>query len=193
MKTTIVPGLTVDSELFEAAAHGLTTHAPERAPLTWPTFIDPAGWTLVPDDCGSGYKAELVLLNTRERTLKINLWYLPDLRGGQRSQPHSHPWDFAAHVLLGGYSEDRYTPDGSRVLAQRGVEHRQGGVNDVSRRVYHEVTEIHAPGRTLTLMMCGRGQRGAWGYLDTDTGQHISVRPDPKFAGRLRALNPHHR
>jgi hypothetical protein len=86
--------------------------------------------------------------------------------GGDAPAPHSHPWDFAAHVLLGGYSEDRYTPDGDSVRADRGVEHVVGGVNSVGREVYHEVTEIHAPGATLSLMVCGRRERGRW---DTST------------------------
>ncbi|MFE7116616.1 hypothetical protein ACFU99_14505 [Streptomyces sp. NPDC057654] len=189
--TTIVPGLVVDNKLFEATAHGLATHVPEHEPLAWSTFTDSAGWTLVPDERGDGYKAELVLLNTMARTIKINLWFLADRRGGQQSQPYSHPWPFTAHILLGGYNEDRYTPNGASVLAQRGVEHREGDVNEVPRRIYHEATDIHDPSRTLTLMMCGPGQRGTWGYLDTSTGQHIPVQPDPEFTSRLKALNPH--
>lgn len=190
----IAPGLVLDDELFGAAEAGVSAHAPHLAPLTWRQFAEPAGWTLVPDDCGDGYKAELVLLNTREATAKINLWFLPDLRGGQEPTPHSHPWAFDAHVLLGGYSEDRYTPDGTgMVRAERGVEHAAGGVNGVPRSVYHEVTAIHEPGRTLTLMVCGRGERGAWGYLDLATGQHRHVEPDRTFAARLRAINPHRR
>uniref|UniRef100_UPI003F4977B7 hypothetical protein n=1 Tax=Amycolatopsis sp. CA-096443 TaxID=3239919 RepID=UPI003F4977B7 len=76
------------------------------------------------------------------------------------------------------------------VRAQLGIEHRAGGRNDVPRSVYHEVTEIHEPGRTLSLMVCGRGERGAWGYLDT-TGLHTPTAPDPDFKAKLRQLNPH--
>ncbi|MCI2422492.1 hypothetical protein MOQ72_34200 [Saccharopolyspora sp. K220] len=75
--------------------------------------------------------------------------------------------------------------------AQLGVEHRAGGRNDVPRSVYHEVIEIHEPGRTLSLMVCGRGERGAWGYLDTSTGLHTPTSPDPDFKAKLRQLNPH--
>lgn len=193
----IVPGIAVDDELFGAAATGVAAHAPDADPLSWETFSDPARWWLVPDDCGEGYKAELELLMEDEQTLKINLWSLPDLRGGAVSAPHSHPWPFEAHVLLGGYTEDRYEITGSvdgdtpPVRPLLGVEHHAGGINDVPRSVYHEVTEIHEPGRTLTLMVCGQRERGAWGYLDTTTGAHRRQAPDPRFAARLRALNPH--
>lgn len=187
----IAPGLVLDDALYSAAAAGIAAHAPGIAPLTWDRFTAPTDWTLVPDDSGAGYKAELGLLNAREATVKVNLWFTPDLRGGQEPAPHSHPWHFRAYVLLGGYSEDRYTPDGSTVRANRGVEHGAGGVNDVPRSVYHEVTEIHDPGRTLTLMVCGHGERGRWGYLDLATGQHRTAVPDPDFGARVRAINPH--
>jgi len=190
----IAPGLVLDDVLFDAAQAGVAAHVPGLAPLTWARFTSPGDWTLVPDDRGDGYKAELVLINTRESTAKVNLWFAADLRGGQQSTPHSHPWAFDAHVLLGGYSEDRYTPsaDGA-VRCEPGVEHLAGGVNSVPREVYHEVTEIHESGRTLTLMVCGRGDRGSWGYLDLATGLHRAAEPDPGFGERLRALNPQHR
>ncbi|MER8002966.1 hypothetical protein [Streptomyces sp. NPDC095613] len=190
-RVTISPGLLVDEALHEAASEGIGLYAPNCAPLTWDRFVAPAGWWLVPDETGDGYKAECVLEDTQDRTIKINLWFLPDLRGGQKAQPHSHPWDFHAHVLLGGYNEDRYVPDGGTVRAERSVEHQAGAVNRVPIDVYHEVTQIHDPGRTLTLMVCGRGERGRWGYLDINTGTRVPVQPDPKFAARLRALNPH--
>lgn len=40
-------------------------------------------------------------------------------------------------------------------------------------------------------MICGPGERGQWGYWDTDTGEHIATPADPAFLDRLRALNPH--
>ncbi|MEU8954925.1 hypothetical protein AB0C93_11535 [Streptomyces sp. NPDC048518] len=189
----IGPGLVLDDVLYGAAEAGTATHVPHLAPLTWETFTAPPRWTLVPDGCGNGYKAELTLLGTRKATVKINLWIAPDLRGDQQPAPHSHPWDFDAHVLLGGYSEDRYIPDGDGgVRAEHGVGHSSGGSNTVPRDVYHEVTEIHQPGRTLTLMVCGPGERGRWGYLDLATGQHRAAAPDLDFSARLQAINPRH-
>jgi hypothetical protein len=190
----IIPGLTVDDELFDAAAAGIAAHVPDLAPLTWRQFTAPAGWTLVPDAEGVGYKAELTLVADAERTVRTNIWFLPDLRGGQTSMPHSHPWPFRTHVLLGGYREDRYvaTPSGP-VAAVLGMEHRPGGINDVPLTTYHEVTEIYAPGRTLSLMVCGPRHPDGWGYLDVHTGAHRPVPADPTFTARLRALNPHQR
>ncbi|NKQ55602.1 hypothetical protein HFP15_22215 [Amycolatopsis sp. K13G38] len=191
--TTIAPDLTLDEAMFEAAAEGFATDVPDLAPLTWERFTHAPDWTLVPNDCGDAYKAELVLRNTRDSTLKLNIWNLPDLRGGEVSQPHSHPWHFTAHVLLGGYNEDRYSPENGTIHRERGVEHTAGCVNDVPKAVYHEVTAIHDPGRTVSLMVCGQGARGDWGYLDLATGEREPVRPDPDFAAKLRALNPHQR
>lgn len=72
------------------------------------------------------------------------------------------------------------------VREQLGFEHRAGSVNDVPRSDDHEVAEIHEPGRTLTLMVCGRGDKGAWGYLDTSSGVHTPAVPDPDFKAKLR-------
>ncbi|MEJ8652790.1 hypothetical protein WKI65_33190 [Streptomyces sp. MS1.AVA.3] len=191
MKTTVVPGLTVTSEMFEAASAGVGNQIEELAPLTWERFIDPSGWTLIPDDRGDAYKAELVLRRTAESTVKINLWRLPDRRGGDQAHPHDHPWAFRSHVLLGGYEEDRYIPQGGQVVPNLGFSHASGTVNELPLAVYHDVTEVHEPDRTLTLMVCAAGTTGQWGYLDTDTGEHVATSPDPHFINRLRALNPH--
>ncbi|MEU5976404.1 hypothetical protein [Streptomyces sp. NPDC047315] len=101
MTHLIIPGLKVTHDMYEATRAALAKQVPDRPPLAWEHFVAPAGWTLVPDEDGEAYKAELTLLNTIERTLRANIWYAPDLRGGRQSQPHSHPWAFDAHVLLG--------------------------------------------------------------------------------------------
>jgi hypothetical protein len=189
---TIVTGLILDDEMYQAAAAGIAEHVPDLAPLTWSRFTTPTLWTLVPDDEGAGYKAELTLLADPDRTVKVNLWYLPDLRGGQTPTPHSHPWSFRAHVLLGGYSEDRYVPThGGLIAALLGAQHQAGGTNRVPLTAYHEVTAIHEPGRTLSLMVCGPRHPQGWGYLDVRTGTHRPAPADPTFSARLAALNPH--
>ncbi|MHA5054855.1 hypothetical protein [Streptomyces sp. SD15] len=111
--------------------------------------------------------------------MKINLWNAPDRRGDTAPKPHSHPWAFTAHILTGGYNEDRYTLTGDHVHTQLDVTHLGGSTNSISHSDYHEVTEIHERGRTLSLMVCGPGQRGAWGYLDTDAGRHVPHQPAP--------------
>ncbi|MFH8405295.1 hypothetical protein ACH4FX_11045 [Streptomyces sp. NPDC018019] len=194
MKTTrIIPGFTVDEAMHEAAAAALAAHAPQLGlGLSWERFTAPASWWLVPDEAGDACKAELVLREDAEATAKINLWLLPDRRAQDgRPTPHSHPWSFRSWILMGGYDEDRYELTDGQVRADLAVAHRRGTVNDVGGALYHEVTDIHEPGRTLTLMVCGPGVRGRWGYLDTDTGRHIPSVPDTGFADRLRALNPH--
>lgn len=193
-RITIVPGLVVTEAMFEAAADGVARHARDVRPLTWERFTTSAPWTLVPDELGHAYKAEFILRRTRERTYKINLWMRPDRRGSAKPKPHDHRWPFTSRVLRGGYTEDRYTIAGRSVRDNLGVSHRAGGANDMPLNVCHEVTGIHRPGDTLTLMVCGRLTRDTWGYLvDTDTARIVPAAPDPRFTARLRALNPHQR
>lgn len=198
-KLEVIPGLILDDAMFDLAAAAIQTHAPDLPPLTFQRFTSATGWWMIPDDDGNGYKAELTLRNDREKTYRLNNWFLPDLRGGQQSRPHSHPWPFTARIISGGYAEDRYEATRSitvsagepTVSAQLGVEHLAGGHNDVPRSVYHEVTDIFQPGNTFSLMVCGRGERGQWGYLNTSNGQHTPTAPDPNFQAKLRKLNPH--
>src|SRR6266536_3253646 len=80
----VIPGLVLDEELFAAAAEGLATHAPDLPALTWAEFTDPRRWWLVPgpDNDADGnplaYKAEFVVIQNGEVTIKINIWYRPD-------------------------------------------------------------------------------------------------------------------
>ncbi|MEV8395936.1 MULTISPECIES: hypothetical protein [unclassified Streptomyces] len=186
----IAPGLVLTEAQYATAAAGIAAHAPDFAPLTWDTFVRPQGWWLVPDKDGQLSKAELVFREERDRTVKINIWYLPDLRGAG-PRPHSHPWDFSSQILTGGYSETRYTVHDGQVDVSE-LEHTHGTVNTIDRRLYHEVAALHAPaGGTMTLMVCGQGRRSSRGYLDPDTGRHTPPEADPGFPARLKALNPH--
>lgn len=194
----IAPGLVLDETLYGVAAEGVLHHTPDLAPLTWETFTTPRRWWIIPDTDCLGYKAELTLHTDHARTIRLNRWYSPDLRGGQQPRPHSHPWPFDAWLLSGGYTEDRYELNQAElhqmqpsVREQLNVEHRAGDRNPVPRSRYHEVTHIHEPGDTLSLMVCGPGEPAAWGYLDVSTGQHTPAAPDPDFDAKLRQLNPH--
>lgn len=204
----IIPGISVDDEMYQAAAEGLALHAPDQRSLTWESFTDPSRWWLVPspddDDAGIpiGYKAELELVQTVDLTIKINIWYLPDLRRGETSTPHTHPWEvMEAHPVLGGYTDEHWQRTATGLLVQQGsATNVPGGVNRIFARDYHEVVEIAEPGRTVSVMICGRRlhddtNRGIWGHLDLATGCHVPVRRDPvqqqRFQARRRAINPH--
>ncbi|MDL4813176.1 hypothetical protein [Actinomadura opuntiae] len=192
MTATIAPGLTVTTAQYEAAAAALTAHAPDVS-LTWRDWTTPHRWGLVPDETtGRCYKAEFTLQDHPAGLLRrINLWFEPDVREKGRPRPHSHPWPFTAHVLTGGYSEDRYILDGG--VHQEHAEHRPGGTNDLPRNLFHEVTELHEPGATLTLMVASApGVWGGWGYLCPDTGRYDpSPPPSDAFTRAWRDLNPH--
>ncbi|GAA1281645.1 hypothetical protein [Saccharothrix xinjiangensis] len=189
-KTVVVPGLVVDDELYAAAASGIAEHVPQLH-LTWERFTAPRSWWLIPEADGVMSKAELTLAKGADLTVKLNIWYRPDLRG----MPHNHPWRrFVGNVLAGGYTENRWVHDADRgrVVDQLGVEHTTGAGNVVDKAVFHEVCEVHDPGRTLSLMVCDAGVRGDWGYLD-DSGRylHHSTQPVEGFEQMLADLNPH--
>jgi hypothetical protein len=205
----IIPGITLDDELFGAAAEGLAAHAPGQPTLTWETFVDPSRWWLVPgpddDDDGVplGYKAEFVVTQTLDLTIKINIWYSPDLRSAETSKPHTHPWEvMEAHPALGGYEDQHWHRSASGLLVQKGsVLNLPGTVNRIFARDYHEVTSIASPGRTVSVMICGRwihdeANKGIWGHLDLLTGCHVAVQRDPveqqRFRDRMYRINPQH-
>lgn len=187
----VLPGLVITSVMLDAALAGVADHATDLA-VPAEDLLDPMSWWAVPGPDGAPYKWERTFLDSVDRTVRLNVWRSPDLRDNERSKPHSHPWPFTAHVLLGGYEEDRYVPDAGLVLRNTKIEHTEGGRNDVGLHVYHEVTHIEHPGRTVSLMVCGRGERGRWGYLDPDTGEHRRAEREPGFDAMLRAVNPHH-
>lgn len=192
MKFEITPQFAVTGTMFEVATAGLAAHAPDVPPLTWESFAAASGWVLIPDAAGELAKAERTFVVSEARTVRLNVWFRPDLRGGTQSMPHSHPWaTFTGHVLAGGYSEDRYVQQGTDIRANLGIQHTSPAANTVDHATYHEVTAVHEPGRTVSLMVCGPGRRGDWGYLNTDTGQTVRDQPVHGFDAMLRALNPH--
>ena len=188
----IAPGLTLTEALYETAAAGIAYYAQDLL-LSWQEFTAPASWWLIPDGTGRLSRAEVTLTETRTRTVKVNIWFAPDLRGPDGTPcPHSHPWPFESHILHGGYTEDRYVLDHGQVRTEAGRQHTRGTTNTVDRTLYHEVTGLHtAPGETVSLMLCGRGERGTWGHLDPANGVVTPPQRDPHFPENLRALNPH--
>jgi hypothetical protein len=201
MTTPILPGFTVDQTMYETAANGIATLAADLAPLTWDKFTAPASWLLIPDEQGEISKAEMILTCSVQRTVKLNIWYRPDVRGGAKIVPHNHRWDtFCGNLLLGGYDEDRYTRTAvdaatgrAHVEAELGVTHDTATANEVPHDVFHEVTRVHEPGRTMSLMVCGRGEFGNWCHLDVDTGRLVREQPVAGFDDMFAVLNPHHR
>ncbi|MFE9574069.1 hypothetical protein ACFYMW_37005 [Streptomyces sp. NPDC006692] len=70
--------------------------------------------------------------------------------------------------------------------------HKSGDANVLPLTAFHEVTGIHEPGNTLSLMICGAGTKGDWGYLDPATGTVTADQdaPAPTFRERMVAINP---
>jgi hypothetical protein len=197
--TPILPGFEINQTMYEAAADGLAEFAPDLTPLTWEAFTAPTGWLLIPDDQGRISKAEMILTCSAERTVKVNVWFRPDVRGGQKVIPHNHRFDeFTGHVVLGGYTDDQYRrtrvyDNGhADIEAMLAVTHAgPDAANRVPHDVFHEVTAVHDPGRTVSIMVCGPGKFGDWCHLDFETGRLIKEQPVAGFDEMLRALNPH--
>ncbi|MFD8496312.1 hypothetical protein [Amycolatopsis sp. NPDC059657] len=194
-----IPGLTLDETMYELAAAGVAEHTPHVGQLTWERFTDPAHWLHIPDLDGEISKSELTLLNGVEATVKLNIWFRPDVRGGEDQQiPHNHRWSqFRGHLLRGAYAEARYErtnvdPETGRaeVLITPRVVHESPGVNAVDHETYHEVLDVLVPA-TMSLMDCDRGELGNWGHLDLATGKQFRDQPVPTFEAMFAALNPH--
>jgi hypothetical protein len=190
-KHLIIPGLTVTDDMFEVARAAQAEHFPTVPALTIEQFLDATNWFLVPDPEGRGYKAEYQIIQTEDLTGKFNRWMAPDLRKGETPAPHSHPWEkFDAYVLHGGgYTDLHYAKVGDGVISTPKI-HRRGAVNTILKDGFHEVVEVDP--QTLTMMVCGKGVRGDWGYLDPVTGAytHNKDQVDPHFKVNAKKLNP---
>lgn len=214
---TVASSLVLDDDMFEQSREQLALYAPDEVEdFTWERFVARESWLLIPDVENPDlpwYKAEFVIKNRPpyEQTVKLNVWMSADLRRNGAPQPHSHPWEsFTGHVFMGGYVEDRYRPVRASLIANdphsahdvglrdlaRDVVHRAGSHNDIDQTIFHEVTEVLEPGRTLSLMNCGLGRPGGWGYLDPETGLYIpssESETDPRFRELFLDRNPHRR
>ncbi len=198
---TVAPSLVLDDEMYELALDALGQCAPEQvAGFTWNRFIDRESWRLIPDVANPDepfFKAECKVKHgpPYEQTIKLNVWRSPDLRRDGAPVPHNHPYRrFRSRILRSGYTEDRYTVHDGRVELERDCLHQAGGVNDMPHDVFHEVTSVLEPGRTLTLMDCGPSKKEYWGYLDPDTGLYTPNKKspiDPRFKMLLLDRNPH--
>lgn len=193
MKHQLTEHLTVTDEQYDAAVMGLAVHRPDLA-LSRARFLDPMAWEVIPGGDGRPSKAELFIHRDREHGhVLLNQWMAPDLRDGERPKPHSHPADFASHILLGGaggegYTEMRYTRVNAEVWSEA-FTYRQGETNTFPIHLFHEVVDVD-PG-ALTLMCWGRvRQPRKWGYVDPESAEFTRTSPDPEFTAQLHALNP---
>lgn len=213
-RVNVAPSLVLDEEMYEAALDGLNRCAPGLIKgFTWEWFTARENWRLIPDVENPDepfFKAECIIQQEPPylQTIKANIWRSADLRRDGAPIPHSHPWPFKGHLLLGGYNEDRYTVQHTNRLTvdpysqwevgnisqTRGVTHAAGGTNSIGLTTFHEVTRVHEPGRTLSLMDCDLGRKGGWGYLDPDSGLYIPNKQspiDPRFKSLFLDRNPH--
>ena len=189
----IAPGITISDVVYEQVSEILDTRFPGVLPeLTWEAVTAPAGgaWR-IPDPTGAVSKVELILLDTPRTTVKINNWFLPDLRAGERPAPHNHRWrTMRSTIVSGGYRDRVYWADVSGVTEQVRT-HDTGGQNTLPHHEFHEVIEVE-PG-SWTVFVGDDSQPGDWGYLDPGTGRYThnaAISPDPNFAAAFKALNP---
>lgn len=139
----------------------------------------------IPNVAGEPYKTELVIERDPEvKTVKVNWWHQPD----DDRDPHSHPWDFRATILRGGYKEIRYWIDENGKLQSEKFTYIAGEINNIKRDEFHLVTDIEAG--TVSYMECNHANPGnAWGYLDINSGEKRDADPDPTFIAKLQHLN----
>lgn len=188
----IATGCLVTNGIYEKVRDVLDTRFPELLPgLTWDQFINPArGTWRIPDPTGAVSKVELILADTPRGTVKVNNWWLPDLRSGERPSPHNHRWStVVGSVIEGGYRDRIYWSEAGGV-EQEIRTHEAGGRNVLPHHEFHEVVDVE-PG-TWTVFAGNRSQPGDWGYLDPETGfytHNAAVAPDPNFKKAFATLN----
>ena len=189
----IRPGYTVTDTVFEQVRELLAAEHPGVLPdLSWHEFTHPSGGALlVPDPAGEVFKLELILTTGPALAVKVNQWFGPDWKVGERPAPHNHPWRvMRSRILSGGYVDHAYWSEPGAV-ADEVRTHEAGSDNVVPHYEFHEVTEVE-PG-TWTCFVGDRNQPGDWGYLDPDTGwyeHNAAIAPNPRFTELFRALNP---
>lgn len=186
-------GFTVTDTVYEQVRDLLASEFPGVLPgLTWEQFTHPAAALLVPDPEGEVFKLELILTASPARTVKVNQWFAPDLRDGQRPAPHNHPWrTMRSRILSGGYRDHVYRAEAGGVGHEVRA-HETGADNVIEHYEFHEVTEVE-PGNTWTCFVGDRNQPGDWGYLDLETGwytHHAAAPQNPAFPALFDNLNP---
>jgi len=210
----VAPGLTLDEEMYETAKAAVGRYVPDKlAEFTWERFVARESWRLIPDlehPEEPFFKAEMIIKQEPPytQTIKLNVWRSADLRRDGTPMPHSHPWPFVGHVLMGAYVEDRYEVSlPNRLLVDphsqwnlgsvnlvSGVIHHAGLRNHMELDTFHEVVEVLEPGRTMSLMDCDLGRKDGWGYLDPDTGLYVPSKQSPispGFKALMLERNPH--
>jgi hypothetical protein len=210
----VAPGLTLDEEMYETAKVAVGRYVADKlAEFTWERFVARESWRLIPDlehPEEPFFKAEMIIKQEPPytQTIKLNIWRSADLRRDGAPMPHSHPWPFMGHVLMGAYVEDRYEVSRpNRLLVDphsqwnlgsvsliAGVVHYAGLPNSIELDTFHEVVDVLEPGRTMSLMDCDLGRKDGWGYLNPDTGLYVPSKWSPldsRFKARMLELNPH--
>lgn len=154
VRVVVAPGLELDEDMYGVAHVALERYVPEKAAdFTWERFVARESWRLIPDlehPDEPFFKAEFIVKQEPPytQTIKLNVWRSADLRRDGAPMPHSHPWPFVGHVLMGGYEEDRYEvsrPD--RLLVDPHSPWRLGSVSLIPR-VLHQAVQI------MCLSMC---------------------------------------
>lgn len=209
----VTPHFTLTDEMYERVRARLVLIAPE-VNYTREQFIDPQRWMYVPDPEHPEihhHKAEQTVLSgpPYKRHIKVNVWNSADLRRTGVPVPHNHPWwPVESYIEMGGYLQDAYILEGvtklrdfdvytlknANLQVKQGQELHAGGTNVMPHLFFHEVTKVLEPGRTLTVMDCGKSQKEAWGYLDPDKLTYTNNTKSPideRWAPLLRARNPH--
>lgn len=90
--------------------------------------------------------------------------YLHQIKRPDRAlELHNHPWAFAAHILVGGYIEQRWQ-NGGRV----GIIRQAGTSYYCDDTTYHRITELLAP-ECWTLVVTAPKSK-SWSFLMPETG-----------------------
>jgi hypothetical protein len=212
VETEVLSGFTLTSKMYELVAAKLHEL---KVPVdyTYERFTDKMFWKKIPDPNapkGTFFKVEQNVFSgpPYKRAIRVNGWYAADVRVNGIYLPHNHPWwPVNAHILTGGYRQRAYEVVGVELddmsetqLQPSNIRHlglqdlRAGDVNHMSHLFFHEVEKVFKPGKTISVMDCGKSVKDGWGYLDLKalTYKNCKAYPlDAAHKANVRALNPH--
>lgn len=140
---------------------------------------DDKRWAYVIETNGDPYLTRVLSPRLFGCRLYLHHFHRPD---GDRNL-HSHPWKWAASLILSGsYDEERIAPDADdivRLYEASGAGKAHRGMFTRGRRVrwfnflrkgdYHAVTKLH--GDVWTLFLVGPSHGEGWGFLVD--GEHV--------------------
>ena len=199
-RVLVAPFFYVDSVMYEAALDALISRAPLLAyQFTWERFACPMSWRFIPNihyPETEPYKAESRFFEryAADKELSLSVWRSPATRQQGKLLVHNHSGTVRREMVLGECAEDRYESLDDRIHEALDCRYETGEVGTLEPHMFHEVTGIFVPWRTMILSESEHGEGGVSEYLDIESGAILSsgpTRAGSSFTELFNHWNPH--